>query len=66
MSNFLSRLHEEIDEVLGDKQSVDADDLDNLKYTEQVISTDPAVINNLACSHVSHYVCTDSGYQGNL
>ena len=30
------RLHEEIDEVLGDKQSVSADDLDHLKYTEQV------------------------------
>ena len=31
------RLREEIDEVLGDKKSVSADDLDNLKYTEQVM-----------------------------
>ena len=41
MCHFLSRLHEEIDEVLGDKQSVDADDLDSLKYTEQVMFTEP-------------------------
>lgn len=30
------RLLEEVDEVLGDRQTVTADDLEGLKYTEQV------------------------------
>ena len=35
-SIFIHRLLDEIDDVLGDRITVTADDLDNLKYTEQV------------------------------
>ena len=34
----LERLLTEIEEVLGDKENVTAEDLDKLKYTEQVTS----------------------------
>ena len=30
------RLLEEVDEVVGDKETIDADDLENLKYMQQV------------------------------
>ena len=36
------RLMEEVDEFVGDKESVDADDLENLKYMQQVC-TAPAM-----------------------
>ena len=35
-SIFIHRLLDEIDDVLGDRITITADDLDNLKYTEQV------------------------------
>ena len=35
-SIFIHRLLDEIDDVIGDRITVTADDLDNLKYTEQV------------------------------
>ena len=30
------RLMEEVDDVVGDKETVDTDDLENLKYMQQV------------------------------
>ena len=38
LSNFFSvyRLQSEVDEVLGNKESVSAEDLEKLQYTEQV------------------------------
>ena len=33
------RLMEEVDEVVGDKATVDSDDLENLKYMQQVCTT---------------------------
>ena len=40
------RLMEEVDEVVGDKETVDAGDLENLKYMQQVCTA--------LCSHVSY------------
>ena len=39
LSNFFSacRLQSEVDEVLGNKESVSAEDLEKLQYTEQVL-----------------------------
>jgi len=41
-SNFFSvyRLQSEVDEVLGSKESVSAEDLEKLQYTEQVYVLD--------------------------
>ena len=35
------RLLEEVDEVVGDKETVEADDLENLKYMHQVFTAPP-------------------------
>ena len=40
-------MREEIDEVLGDRTTVTADDLESLHYTEQVNS--PAELESLSC-----------------
>ena len=41
---YCQRLIEEVDEVVGDKEAFDAEDLENLKYMHQVcIRTIPAV-----------------------
>ena len=37
MFNYFSRLLSEVEDVLGDRKEVTGDDLDKMKYTEQVL-----------------------------
>ena len=37
-NQYISRLLSEIEDILGDRKEVTGDDLDKLKYTEQVLS----------------------------
>ena len=58
------RLMEEVDEVVGDNETVDADDLENLKYMQQVYTGHYAshtVCSPISCciSYLSHFhICT--------
>ena len=57
------RVMEEIDEVVGDKTSVEADDLDKLTYTNQVKSD--FIISSLKtlCIFADIYIICQSVYQ---
>lgn len=47
--NILSRLKEEVKEVLGDKKVVTAEDLDKLTYTEQILTETLRVHQTVPC-----------------
>ena len=49
------RIQAEVDEVFGDKQDVDADDLDNMIYTKQVILLNAQRIILVLCTCKTRY-----------
>ena len=46
------RIQAEVDEVFGDKQDVDADDLDKMVYTKQVILLNVQRIIHVLCTYI--------------
>jgi len=50
----VSRLQSEVDEVLGNKESVSAEDLEKLQYTEQVYVLDSKHFLFICCSSNTH------------
>ena len=62
LSNFFSvyRLQSEVDEVLGNKESVSAEDLEKLQYTEQVCALTENTIEEL---QVASNNCSGMQYQ---
>ena len=47
---------DEIEDVVADKESVEADDLDKLTYMHQVQLTPPSGMSTLQCTSNSHWI----------
>ena len=56
------RLQSEVDEVLGNKESVSAEDLENLQYTEQV----NVLIVSFSSGHLIHILSREIVYHASL